>query len=294
MRPALSLRSFVRFGLIALAAPMAWTAEAPPPAGDPAIIVREALAKLEHDRQYAWEFRDLDGEEANQTVWLDRSPHEFRPDFNPGQFAPAAPRKKVVRTLSPTVQGLHRADGWAVTEAGFANGPKIMAVVHPSGARVVRSRKGEWLNVTRFRTEFGPDPNRLTDPKEQMAYSASWAALTSPVPHLLLPLLLRDASHFRYENDEIIGEVSAASARLLLGPDGTARKLAPERFKGMARLRIREGVLRECRIQLDYDVDLTAKETPSNENLDVLILFRGPLTEPVIVPEAARAELPVE
>jgi hypothetical protein len=264
---------------------------------DPAVVARQALAALEQGRQYAWEFRDLDGEVDNKTVWVgaDRPADAWE---NSNLNSPRATAwKKKIRTFSPTVQGQFRADGWAVTEAGFAAGPRIVAVLHPSGARVVRmvhSGKTEWLTAGKFQSLYGPGARRLTDPKDQMAYSACWAAMTSPVPHELLTLLLRDASQFRFEQDEIFAEISAASARLLLGSDSPTRKLAPDRFKGNARLRIRDGVLRECRIQLDYDVDLTAEKQPSNENIDVLILFRGPLAEPVLVPDAARAALPAE
>jgi len=286
--PTVPLRPVAWCALAVLVLPLLRAGDA-----DPTVVARQALAALEQGRQYAWEFRDLDGEVENKTIWVENPTAQAMAD-PAAKPSVATIRKRRLRTLSPTVQGQHRTDGWAVIEAGFSDGPKILAVLHPSGARVIQSRKGDWLPVGKFRTEFGPDPSRLTELKEQKTYSAAWAALTSPVPHLLLSLLLHDASHFRFGQDEIIADVSVASARQLLGPDSSARKLAPERFKGSARLRVRDGILRECQIQLDYDVDLTGKETPSNENIDVLILFRGPLTEVVAVPEAARAQFPAE
>jgi hypothetical protein len=276
--------------LTLLLAPMVLAAEP-----DPALTARAAIAYLEQGPVYAWEIRDLDGEIDNKTVWKEPSPkaEQLRATRDLTERQPLA-RKVKIRTLSPTVQGVYRPDGWAVTEAGFAKGPKVMAVLHPSGTRVVRSDKGEWLTARQFKREYDrkyPDLRLLMDPKEQKTYSSSWAAFTSPVPHILLPELLRDAVHFRVEQDEIVAEVSVDSARLLLGQDGGSRKLAPGRFKGSARLRVREGVLRECRIQLDYDVDLTRIKDPSTESIDILILLLAPSGMPPAVPEAARAVL---
>lgn len=273
-------------GLYLVLAPVAPAAES-----DPALVARVALAVLEQGRTYGWELRDLDGEIEKKTVWKESAAKDELSE--PGQRSAMA-RKVKIRMLSPTVHGVLRPDGWAVIESGFTKGPKVMAVLHPAGARVVRTGQGGWLTAGQFKRECDqkyPDLRLLTDSKEQMVYSSSWAAFTSPVPHILLPELLRDAANFRFEREEIVAEVSVDSARLLLGQDGHARKLAPERFKGNARLRVQEGLLRECRIQLDYDVDLTRIKDPSAESIDILILFLAPAAEPPAVPEAARALL---
>jgi hypothetical protein len=272
-----------RSGLALLLVVAARAAEA-----DPSLVVNLAVENLEQRRQYAWEFRDLAGEVENKTVWKATTPN-----FSADQQQPVA-KKIRITTLSPTVHGEYCPDGWSLAASGFVKGPKVAVVINPSGVRVIQFDHGEWLPFAKFRRDYeriAADPQRLALSKAQMRYSAAWAAFTSPRPHILLPKLLRAAERFRFEQDEIVAEVNADTARLLLGGDGPARKLAPDRFKGNVRLRVREGVLQECRIQLDYDVDLTKAETPSTENIDVLILLTAPSVVPPVVPEQARALL---